>query len=559
MAEFAFAPSVRLPPVARVYGDSGFVEISGLPSILRLSELQVDVDVMAVGLDESVAFGSAMPLKRTGNRVWEGALALIQHMRDRQDIPGAVVDLGAGTGVVGLAAHALGAQSVWLTDLPGQLPLLSSNASGRPGVEVCELDWRRLDQARAIAGRLEGAASLWVLACEVLYPRGLQGPDGLADDFFDALLTLLVRFNGPCLVLFAYEERSSLVTQAWHARVARDGFVAKIVAQQSSMFIFEIELPPAARSAAAARESAIDATSMAIAEQWAEVLAPHLSESEGGREAAERFARASSVGSSTGLVLWHVGRALDEYAPLRGKCHTVFSDVTLQNTLQNEGDDVRRRMASSAQAQMEELDARLVFLHLSDDVRLAHAAVGELQHAVRRLHTTLWGIMSDESREIAWSEPAFQVFIDGRDLTFAVPRRPHLETGDATQPTRVYSAIPGVVTAQPVALPVFADTPASLPASSMSLADALAILYSAVVLEASTVGDTWAVEMAEGLLAALDDGSTVAARAWLNAWVVGPDRERTAGRAITSSRRMEMTLDLESVLCSEEQRAVHAT
>lgn len=556
MAGFAFAPSARLPPVARVCGDSGFVEISGLPSVLRLSELEVGVDVTAVGLDEPVALGAALPLKRTGNRVWEGSLLLIRHMRDRQDLPSAVVDLGAGTGVAGLAAHALGAQSVWLTDLAGQLPLLTSNASGSPGVEVFELDWRRLDQARALAGRLVGAASLWVLACEVLYPRGLQGPDGLADDFFDALLSLLVRFDGPCIVLFAYEERSQLVTQAWHARVARDGFIAKVVAQEGAASVYEISLPPAARSAAATRESAIDSMSMAIAEQWVEALAPHLPESEGGREAAEQFARTSSAGASAGLVLWHVGRALDEYAPLRGKCLVVLSDVTLQNTLQNEGDNLRRRMASAARTQMEDLDASLVCLHLPDDVRLAHAAVGDVQRAVHRLHTTLWGIVPGESREVAWSQPTCQVLMGGRDLTSMVPWRPHVQGGGAAPPNLVHSAISG--TAQPLAPPAVMASPA-LACSNVSLADALANLYSAVVLEATTVGDGWAMEMAEGLLAVLDDGGNAAARSWLDAWVAGPAGIGIADGGIGSARRAEMTLALESLLCSEGRSAADAS
>ena len=41
---------------------------------------------------------------------------------------GVVVDVGSGTGALGLAAAALGAASVFLTDLPHALPLIVANA-----------------------------------------------------------------------------------------------------------------------------------------------------------------------------------------------------------------------------------------------------------------------------------------------------------------------------------------------------------------------------------------------------------------------------------------------
>jgi predicted nicotinamide N-methyase len=91
--------------------------------------------------------------------VWHGALLLARYLELRSDsVSGCrVLELGAGCGVVGIAAAALGAQSVLLTDLPYVLPLLKSNmdrnqilltamntnAGTAPGtsVECCECDW----------------------------------------------------------------------------------------------------------------------------------------------------------------------------------------------------------------------------------------------------------------------------------------------------------------------------------------------------------------------------------------------------------------------------------
>ena len=53
-----------------------------------------------------------------------------------------VLELGSGTGLCGIAAAALGAQSVTITDLPPMLPLLERNAAANSvHCEVKALDW----------------------------------------------------------------------------------------------------------------------------------------------------------------------------------------------------------------------------------------------------------------------------------------------------------------------------------------------------------------------------------------------------------------------------------
>ncbi len=60
-----------------------------------------------------------LPLKQTGNRVWEATVKLVQHLACLTPVVAdcVVVDLGAGTGIAGLVCHALGAGTVVLTDL----------------------------------------------------------------------------------------------------------------------------------------------------------------------------------------------------------------------------------------------------------------------------------------------------------------------------------------------------------------------------------------------------------------------------------------------------------
>jgi predicted RNA methylase len=65
------------------------------------------------------------------------------------------VELGAGTGIVGLAiAAAYPHARVVLTDLPEVCQLLQANAQGHPGVEVRPLAWGCLAHAQALREEL---------------------------------------------------------------------------------------------------------------------------------------------------------------------------------------------------------------------------------------------------------------------------------------------------------------------------------------------------------------------------------------------------------------------
>jgi len=94
----------------------------------------------------------------TANNIWDGAYVLAKLLElcaaegDAAVVAvrGArVLELGSGTGLVGLAAAAAGAAAVVLTDLPYALPLLTANvqhnveATAGAQVHVAALDWTR--------------------------------------------------------------------------------------------------------------------------------------------------------------------------------------------------------------------------------------------------------------------------------------------------------------------------------------------------------------------------------------------------------------------------------
>lgn len=115
----------------------------------------------------------------TGGTVWPAAHALARYLAWRQMPAGwTCLDLGCGTGVAGLAAAALGAKVVALTDLPGALAgargnvLKNARALGGATVEVCELDWAAPGASRAFAALPSGTACFdVVLAAECVLPK----------------------------------------------------------------------------------------------------------------------------------------------------------------------------------------------------------------------------------------------------------------------------------------------------------------------------------------------------------------------------------------------------
>lgn len=84
----------------------------------------------------------------TGSKVWDSALFLVRYLEENPDLvrEKRVVELGSGTGFVGLACASLGASHALLTDLPSVCsyciqPNVSINPRIESQVSVVPLDW----------------------------------------------------------------------------------------------------------------------------------------------------------------------------------------------------------------------------------------------------------------------------------------------------------------------------------------------------------------------------------------------------------------------------------
>lgn len=159
----------------------------------------------------------------TGSTVWDSAPLLLAHLQaHRGELAGRrVVELGAGTGLVGLGAHRLGAVSVMLTDLPSMEPLLRRNVErngGGRGVMVQPLVWQQAEEEDWIHS---GHTYDFVLMSDLLYHAEASEP------LFKVLAALArhKRSSGPLRCFWAQELHQPQLFQSFRAALELAGWV----------------------------------------------------------------------------------------------------------------------------------------------------------------------------------------------------------------------------------------------------------------------------------------------------------------------------------------------
>lgn len=137
------------------------------PFVLELSEICDSHERLSIEQRPRVSAAHAAESKAsadglcTGATVWDAGIVLASYVRARTGgadlLPGAergtlrCLDLGSGTGIVGLAAAASGVfERVVLTDLPSVVPLLEANAKANSGVAGYPIETGQYDVARRI-------------------------------------------------------------------------------------------------------------------------------------------------------------------------------------------------------------------------------------------------------------------------------------------------------------------------------------------------------------------------------------------------------------------------
>eukprot|EP00635_Sarcinochrysidales_sp_CCMP3193_P006076 CAMPEP_0118908232 /NCGR_PEP_ID=MMETSP1166-20130328/11336_1 /TAXON_ID=1104430 /ORGANISM="Chrysoreinhardia sp, Strain CCMP3193" /LENGTH=233 /DNA_ID=CAMNT_0006847619 /DNA_START=77 /DNA_END=779 /DNA_ORIENTATION=+ len=154
---------------------------------------QVDGGVRSFRLaiaEKEVAVALEYRANGTSSSVWDAGVVLAKFLEREPPAGLDVVELGCGTGFVGLCAETLGARRVTLTDLPSCLALAKRNC---PRCHVMPLPWGTTENLPR--------ADL-VLCADCLLPGGLH----LFEPLRDTVVAFL-RQHPKCVALVAFEER----------------------------------------------------------------------------------------------------------------------------------------------------------------------------------------------------------------------------------------------------------------------------------------------------------------------------------------------------------------
>ena len=173
-----------------------------LQMFLRELEIEIEDDTRTVRLDQRYEGD-------TGLVVWDAAIVLAKYLEINTDMvrDKEVVELGSGTGAVGLCAGVLGAKQVILTDQEELVEFLSHNIELNtevihPGgqVSAVALKWGSNTHIEAVMNMVTKVDLILVSDC-VFYEESLD----------DLVETMQLLSDKQTRILLTYEERDSQI------------------------------------------------------------------------------------------------------------------------------------------------------------------------------------------------------------------------------------------------------------------------------------------------------------------------------------------------------------
>ena len=113
--------------------------------------------------------------------LWDGGIGMLAYIKQYPiNSTALIVDLGAGTGIVGLGMGLLGYQHIVLTDLSDALPLMQENVALNEtvikGVTVEEITWGDPSLTRTLEQKIQNANCVYMMGADIIYRQNLFQP-----------------------------------------------------------------------------------------------------------------------------------------------------------------------------------------------------------------------------------------------------------------------------------------------------------------------------------------------------------------------------------------------
>ncbi|KAJ3305748.1 hypothetical protein HDV03_001156 [Kappamyces sp. JEL0829] len=170
----------------------------------------------------------------TGATIWDSSLVLgkylekvleteqdirFKKLQEKPDLT--ILELGSGTGLLGLMLHSLFPQArICLTDQESVLPLLATNVNNRDRIQVKELQWGTKEHIDDIAKDFPTGFDLVVHSDLITWPN-----------LYSDLIETLDAFTRPqeTLIVFSHESREFEKEAKFYAKLSKKGFVFRNV------------------------------------------------------------------------------------------------------------------------------------------------------------------------------------------------------------------------------------------------------------------------------------------------------------------------------------------
>jgi predicted nicotinamide N-methyase len=150
--------------------------------------------------------------------IWDGGLGLVEYFRKNEGLSrdALVLDLGSGTGVVGLGMAAVGFSYIVVTDLQDALGLMEENVNLNPALSVAveELAWGET-LPTSIEERIACAKEILVVGADIVYRKNL----------FDPLLTTLETLWSSKVKCIIASQSTRLHLDEFYRRALERGFM----------------------------------------------------------------------------------------------------------------------------------------------------------------------------------------------------------------------------------------------------------------------------------------------------------------------------------------------